>query len=150
MIAIERIDHVVLRTAQLETMLEFYAQVLGARLERSLEDLGLYQLRAGASLIDVVDVSAPLGKAGGAAPGEDARNLDHFCLKLVDFDADVINAHLRHCGVEPGEVAQRYGAEGTGPSIYIKDPDGNTVELKGPPEPRSLLSDGGTGAATNL
>ena len=135
MIQIERIDHVVLRTAQLEAMLEFYARVLGVKLERSLEDLGLYQLRAGASLIDIVDVEGPIGKPGGAAPGRSGRNLDHFCLKVADFDVAAIGDHLRRCGVETGEVAQRYGAEGTGPSIYIQDPDGNTVELKGPPAP---------------
>ena len=107
--------------------------MLVCREERRLEELGLHQLRAGASLIDLVEVDSPLGRLGGPAAGEQARNVDHFALQLDSFDEAAIRAHLERHGVEPGEVAQRYGAQGTGPSMYIRDPDGNVVELKGPP-----------------
>ena len=97
------------------------------------EKIGLYQLRAGWALIDLVPVDGPSGQKGGAAPGKEARNLDHFCLQIEPFDAEAIIAHLKRHGAEPGPVESRYGAAGQGPSIYVPDPEGNMVELKGPP-----------------
>jgi len=132
-IEIERIDHVVLRIRDVEASLRFYCDALGCTVERSSEALGLYQLRAGASLIDLVPVGGPLGKLGGAAPGSEARNVDHVALSLASFDEAAIRAHLGSHGIEPGDVGERYGADGMGPSMYIRDPDGNVVELKGPP-----------------
>ena len=130
-ISIRRLDHVVIRTCDLERSLRFYSQVLGCREERRIADLGLVQLRCGESMLDLVDVAGPLGKAGGPAPGEGGRNVDHFAVALEEFDEASIRRHLEEHGVEPGEVAQRNGAEGMGPSMYIRDPDGNVVELKG-------------------
>jgi glyoxylase I family protein len=129
---IAEIDHVVLRVTDIDRAIHFYTQVLGCKEERQIEELGLYQLRAGRALIDLVDISAPLGRAGGAAPGKEARNLDHFCVRIEPWDEENIRRTLEECGVEPGPTARRYGAKGTGPSIYIRDPDGNVVELKGP------------------
>ncbi|MFC6671704.1 VOC family protein [Marinobacterium aestuariivivens] len=134
MIQIREIDHLVLRVRKLEPMLRFYRDILGCALERVLEDQGLYQLRAGRGLIDLVTVAGPLGRAGGAPPGADGHNLDHLCLRLEPFDAEAIREYLEGLGVEVGPVERRYGAEGAGPSIYIQDPEGNTVELKGPPD----------------
>ena len=125
------IDHVVLRVRALEPMLAFYCDVLGARLERGPGDLGLAQLRAGSSLIDLVTVDGPLGRMKPRAPDHDAPNLDHFCLQVDPWDAQAILGHLRSHGVEADEPAQRYGAKGLGPSIYVKDPEGNSVELRG-------------------
>ena len=128
------IDHVVLRVRDLERSLAFYARVLGVEEERRVESAGLVQLRAGGALIDLVPVDGPLGRAGGPAPASRGRNVDHIALRIEPFDETALRAHLRRCGVEPGEVARRYGAEGFGPSMYVRDPDGNVVELKGPPE----------------
>jgi len=125
------LDHVVLRCRDVRASRRFYCEVLGCREERVIEDLGLYQLRCGSSLIDLVDLASPLGKAGGAGPGSDARNMDHFAVTLANFDEEKIRAHLALYGVEPGEVSERYGARGNGPSMYIRDPDDNVVELKG-------------------
>ena len=133
MIQIRDIDHIVLRIVELERMLTFYRDVLGCPVERRLDAIGLVQLRAGRSLIDLVPVDGPLGRAGGAPPGREGRNVDHFCLRVEPFDAQAIAAHLRRHGVEPGEAKPRFGAEGRGLSIYATDPDGNVVELKGPP-----------------
>lgn len=130
--AVRGLDHVVLRVRDVPRMVEFYGRVLGCAVERDQKDLGLVQLRAGAALIDLVDVAGKLGREGGAAPGQEGRNLDHICLAVAPFDAAALQRHLETHGVTAGEVAQRYGAEGTGPSLYIKDPEGNTVELKGP------------------
>lgn len=135
MIQIREIDHIVLRVVNLEAMVRFYVEVLGCRVERRLDELGLVQLRAGRSLIDLVPVNGPLGRRGGAPPGAQGRNLDHFCLRIDPFDEAAIRAALEAAGVVVGETATRYGAEGLGPSIYIEDPEGNTVELKGPPMP---------------
>ena len=134
-IEIRGLDHVVLRISDLTRSLRFYVEMLGCREERRVDALGLVQLRAGASLIDLVDVNAPLGKLGGPPPGAQARNLDHLALQLEHFDVARIREHLTAFGVEPGDVAQRYGALGMGPSMYVHDPDGNVVELKGPPGP---------------
>jgi catechol 2,3-dioxygenase-like lactoylglutathione lyase family enzyme len=132
-IQIRTLDHLVLRVVDVERSLRFYCDVLGCTEERRIEPLGLIQLRAGASLIDLVDVRAPLGQAGGAAPGEQGRNVDHFAVELESFDGTAIAAQLAFHGIEAGKVAERYGARGNGPSLYIRDPDGNVVELKGPP-----------------
>lgn len=133
MFAIRHIDHVVLRVADIDVMLHFYVDVLGCTVEKIQQGAGLYQLRAGASLIDLVPVSGKLGSLGGAGPGAEGRNLDHFCLSVAPFDGEAIVAHLQAHGHPAGPVESRYGAEGEGPSIYVKDPEGNTVELKGPP-----------------
>ncbi|HEY1412932.1 MAG TPA: VOC family protein, partial [Rhodopila sp.] len=129
---IRQLDHVVLRVTDLKAMMAFYTDVLGCSVEKVQEDLGLYQLRAGSALIDLVPVDGPLGSMGGAAPGAEGRNLDHFCLRVEPFDGEVIIDHLRAHDADPSTVMSRYGAEGQGPSIYVSDPEGNTVELKGP------------------
>ncbi len=126
------LDHVVLRVTDLDRAREFYCEVLGCQVEVFQKKIGLLQLRAGDSLIDLVPVDGVLGREGGAPPGTQGRNMDHFCLRVRPFDAGAIMAHLRDHGVDPGNVEQRYGAEGMGPSIYLRDPDGNVVELKGP------------------
>lgn len=128
------IDHIVLRVADLDRMIAFYCDALGCHVERREDKIGLVQLRAGSSLIDLVPVDGELGRPGGAAPGVEGRNLDHFCLRIGPFDAGALDAHLARHGIEAGPVKTRYGAEGIGPSIYIEDPEGNGVELKGPGE----------------
>jgi catechol 2,3-dioxygenase-like lactoylglutathione lyase family enzyme len=133
MLAIRDIDHVVLRVADLPAMLAFYCDVLGCTIERRVDDLGLVQLRAGRSLIDLVPVDSPLGRPGGAAPGDGGRNMDHFCVRVEPFDEAAIRRHLASHGVDAGPTESRYGAEGQGPSIYVNDPEDNVVELKGPP-----------------
>ena len=132
-IPIRGLDHIVLRVVDADRMLRFYADVLGCPLEKRQDDLGLIQLRAGSALIDLVSLDGPLGRAGGAGPGAEGRNLDHFCLRIEPFDEPALRAWLSRHGVQASEIAQRFGAEGKGPSLYVSDPDGNVVELKGPP-----------------
>jgi catechol 2,3-dioxygenase-like lactoylglutathione lyase family enzyme len=126
------LDHLVLRARDPVRLAAFYCQALGCTVDRLQDGLGLTQLRAGAALIDIVDVKGELGRAGGSAPGPEGHNLDHFCLKVDPFDGPAIRQHLLDSGFAPGDVVQRFGADGEGPSIYVKDPEGNTVELKGP------------------
>ena len=118
------LDHVVLRVADIDRAIAFYGDVLGCHVERRLPELGLVQLRAGTSLIDLVP----------RTDEDDGRNMDHFAVRVARMDVEAISAHLMRHGIDPGEVRRRYGAEGYGSSLYITDPDGNTVELKGPPE----------------
>jgi len=125
--AIMQLDHVVLRVADMERALRFYVEVLGCSVERRVESIGLVQLRAGASLVDLVPIDPPAGEA--------PRNMDHFALRIEPFEAEALKSYLADRGVEIGELGNRYGAEGDGPSLYIYDPDGNMVELKGPPTP---------------
>ena len=125
------IDHVVLRVKDLEAMIAFYTEVLGCTVERRRDDIGLIQLRAGAALIDLVPVESRLGRQGGAAPGAEGRNLDHLCLAVADFDVERVRAHLLANGITPGEAGLRYGAKGEAMSIYLEDPDGNALELRG-------------------
>jgi glyoxylase I family protein len=132
MFRILQLDHIVLRVNNLQLMLDFYQQVLGCTLERQESDLGLYQLRAGQSLIDLVPVNQPLGHQGGKAPELQGHNMDHLCLRIEPFDAQALHSYLLSKGVSAGPVESRYGAEGQGPSIYIQDPEGNRIELKGP------------------
>ena len=132
MINIQNIDHIVLRVADLDAMTRFYVDVLGARPEKSDDTLGLYQLRVGTSLIDLVPVQSRLGRSGGAAPGAEGRNVDHICFRVLPWDGAAILKHLAAHGFE-GTIVSRYGADGNGPSVYVTDPENNVVELKGPP-----------------
>lgn len=132
MIHIREIDHLVLRVVDLERMLRFYCGVLGCTVERRQDAIGLVQLRAGRSLLDLVPVDGQLGRAGGAPPQKEGRNLDHFCFRVEPFDEAAMRRHLAAHNVQAGALATRNGAEGEGPSIYIADPEGNVVELKGP------------------
>jgi glyoxylase I family protein len=130
---LRQIDHVVIRARDPAALEVFYREVLGCTVERRQDGIGLVQLRAGASLIDLVDVDGKLGRMGGAAPGREGHNMDHLCLRIDPFDREAIAAHLQAHGVAVGDYGSRYGAEGEGPSQYLSDPEGNVVELKGPP-----------------
>ena len=132
MIHIRQIDHIVLRVVDLDAMIRFYCDVLGCTVERRQDDIGLVQLRAGSALVDLVPVDGKLGRQGGAAPGREGRNVDHVCFRVEPFDEAAIRARLGVVGVACGPVESRYGAGGEGPSIYLQDPEGNTLELKGP------------------
>jgi glyoxylase I family protein len=132
MIPVRDIDHLVLRVRDIEAMRRFYCDVLGATHVAWRPEFGMSHLKVGRSMIDLITVDGKLGKAGGAAPGREGRNLDHLCLRVEPFDQDAIVAHLKGHGIEVGEIQRRYGAEGNGISIYVTDPEGNMVELKGP------------------
>ncbi|OAJ60592.1 lactoylglutathione lyase [Paraburkholderia ginsengiterrae] len=138
-IHIREIDHIVIRATNVEAMSRFYCDVLGCRVEKEQRELGLTQLRAGRSLIDLLQVGARLDHAENGVPGA-GRNMDHVCLRIEPFDADALKAHLVEHGARLGELGLRYGADGFGPSLYLFDPEGNMVELKGPPEAARMTS----------
>ena len=130
---LKQIDHVVLRIRDLDASLRFYRDVLGCTLDKVQDKIGLWQVRAGSSLIDLVPLTGALGSLGGAGPQKEGRNVDHFAIEIDRFDETAIRAHLAFHNVTITDSGRRYGAKGDGPSIYVLDPDGNSVELKGPP-----------------
>jgi len=131
MLSISGIDHIVLRTNCLQAMLDFYCHVLGCEIERQTDKtVGLTQLRAGSALIDLVDVDSELGRLGGDSPTKLENNVDHFCLQLTNESIEEVSRHLLLHDIDVGKFEERYGAQGFGKSVYINDPQGNTVELK--------------------
>ena len=120
--SIRMIDHVVLYVADVERSVAFYREVLGCEVVRRNAAANLTHLSAGSSMIDLLP--RPEGLEGA--------NVDHVALQIAPFEAEALVAHLRAHGVEPTDVRDRFGAEGTGPSLTFADPDGNTIELKGP------------------
>ena len=133
MFRLKSLDHVVLRVTDVERCLVFYETVLGCTVEQARVDIGLYQLRAGDSIIDLADVAGPVGSEGGPAPEATGHNMDHFCVRVEPFDEDQLRRHFASHGVEAGPVLNNWGGDGRGPSLYIKDPEGNGIEVKGPP-----------------
>ncbi len=129
-IEIRALDHIVLRTRNLDAMLHFYCDILGCPIERELAELGLTQLRAGSALIDLVTVESELGQLGGQPPQQNGRNIDHFCLQLAPFEENELIQYLHSHDIQTEDFAERYGAQGFGRSLYINDPEGNVVELK--------------------
>lgn len=121
-LSIANIDHIVLKVRDMERAISFYRDVLGCSVEREVESIGLVQMRAGACMIDLVPREAD-------AAGND---LDHFCIRIKDWDEQHVRDELKSHGIDAPGAVSRYGAEGDGPSIYIEDPDGTVVELKGP------------------
>ena len=120
---VAELDHVVLRCRDQSRSLDFYTRVLGCHEERRIDAIGLVQLRAGASMIDLVPADPP--------PTHEGRNVDHVCIGVDAADMDEVVRWLRGEGVEVlGDPAERYGARGMGVSVYALDPDGNIVELK--------------------
>lgn len=131
MITPKAIDHIVLRTDRYQELIDFYCNVIHCTFERaSSDELGLTQLRAGNALIDIVDVNGKIGQSGGPAPQETGNNVDHFCLQIEPFEEHELQTYLEGCGVVCGEFQDRYGAQGMGRSIYIKDIAGNNLELR--------------------
>src|SRR5262245_34081954 len=120
---VAELDHVVVRCRDQARSLDFYVRILGLTEARRLDFIGLIQLRAGASMVDLVPADPP--------PTHEGRNVDHFCLGVTAPDMQALVDHLRSENVEVlGDPTERYGARGQGLSVYVLDPDGNIVELK--------------------
>jgi len=131
LVKIAEIDHVVFRCRDQAKMLDFYTRLMGLAEERRIAQIGLIQLRAGRSMIDLV----PCDGAEQKSNEDDGRNVDHVCLGIEASDMEALARHLKASGVEVmGEPAIRYGAHGMGLSIYLRDPEGNVIELKQMPK----------------
>jgi catechol 2,3-dioxygenase-like lactoylglutathione lyase family enzyme len=119
------LDHIVLDVADVERALAFYVDQLG------LEPMRVDEWRAGQILFPSVRIDAGtiIDLLAGAPTGE---NLDHLCLVIEPTDLDALAASGRFEVVDG--PATRFGARGNGTSLYIRDPDGNTVELRHYPD----------------
>ena len=119
MLKIKGLDHIVLRTNQIDQMQAFYCDVLGCKVERVNKAVGLVHLRAGEHLIDLLYVDqSPTGK-----------NLEHFCLRVESFNYDILQKHFQNHGIETLRYGNRYSGLGHGFSFYVSDPDGNEIEF---------------------
>lgn len=121
MFEIKSIDHIVLRTTQLDKMLFFYCDVLGCVIENKQEAIKLTQLRVGDNLIDLLVVDESIQAKH--------RNLEHFCLRIAPFNYPQLKAYFEKYEIEAKHFGNRYGSKGMGDSFYISDPEGNEVEL---------------------
>ena len=123
------IDHVVLIVDDLERAVKWFAEVVGATEEHSLRQFGMVQLRAGASMIDLVDAASEKGE--WARPKVDGgRNMDHLCLEIGPVTKAAMEAHLQKHELAVEETGWRSGAKGQGYSWYIRDPWDHQIELK--------------------
>lgn len=129
--ALEGLDHVVLLVDDMVAARTFYTEVIGCTVDNALPQYGMLQLRAGAALIDLVAYASAEG-AWAKPDVAGGRNMDHVALATGPWDPDALRAHLAANDVEIVEEGIRYGARGDGYSIYVRDPAGNTIELKGP------------------
>jgi catechol 2,3-dioxygenase-like lactoylglutathione lyase family enzyme len=123
--AVRGIDHVVYRVRDPERMVAFYQEVLGCRVDHRQEQLGLVHLRAGTALVDLVRAEGPL-------PEPEQGNVAHLCLRIDPWEPGRLADHFAALGIAITLAGANYGAEGTGPSLYLRDPEGNLLELKGP------------------
>jgi catechol 2,3-dioxygenase-like lactoylglutathione lyase family enzyme len=126
---LEGLDHVVLLVGDMDVARRFYCEVVGCSIDRELPQYGMLQLRAGVSMIDLVDISGEEG-TWARPPVDGGRNMDHVCLATCGFDVEELRKHLAGHGVDIGEEGIRYGATGDGYSVYFNDPFGNQIELK--------------------
>src|SRR3546814_11580826 len=120
--ALRGLDHIVLRVVDLDRMLGFYKQVLGCTDERAQPEIGLHQLRAGRALIDLVPVDGKLGAMGGAPPGREGRNVDHFALAIEPFDEPAIRPPLPRHAVAIEPAGHPPGANADGPPTPTSPP----------------------------
>jgi glyoxylase I family protein len=126
------IDHVVLLVDDMNRATAFYTEVIGCSVDNDLPQYGMRQLRAGAALIDLVDISTPEGE-WARPPVAGGRNVDHVALALGPADPEAVRGHLVEHGIEIVEEGDRIGALGDTLSFYILDPAGNQIELSFPP-----------------
>jgi glyoxylase I family protein len=127
------LDHVVFLVDDMARAVDFYARVLGCTPGYSYPKLGMEQVWCGAALIVLWDITHP-GAAAAVPPVAGGRNVDHVCIATSTFDHAAMRAHLAAQGVEIEREAFHGGARGMGHSVYIRDPWGNRLELKGPAE----------------
>ncbi|WP_394175942.1 VOC family protein [Thalassotalea litorea] len=132
MLTPQHIDHIVLNAQQSpQEMLNFYCQVLGCVVERQEPEFHLTQLRAGFSIIDLLTGPNQAEHIQAAKDIDRSKpNVDHFCLTVNEtIDAQLLEWFADH-GIECSDIHDNYGAQGFGESVYIKDPLGNTIEIK--------------------
>lgn len=132
MLTVTAMDHIVLNVRDMDTILDFYINVLGLQGERieayQQGDVPFPSVRINAdTLIDLFPVQA----AATDAPTQQPEHLNHFCMVIAKADMQQVIAHLESHGVtiEEGPIT-RWGAHGNGTSIYFCDPEGRQIEIR--------------------
>lgn len=120
MFKVTGIDHLVLRSNNIEKMVNFYVNILGFSIEKINEDIGITHFRMGDHLLDLLKVTEKPSKE---------KNLEHFCLRILPFDYESLKHYFQQHNIELLRYGKRYSAQGMGDSFYIKDPDGNEIEF---------------------
>ena len=126
------IDHIAINVDDVERSIAFYHEALGLDVERYEEfrdgKIGFPSVRVTAQT--VIDLMP-----GGAITKPERHPLNHFALTLATNELNSLRERLLQHEVEIVEEAKpRWGAQGNEPSMKVRDPDGNIVELKAPPE----------------
>jgi catechol 2,3-dioxygenase-like lactoylglutathione lyase family enzyme len=127
------LDHIVLNVEDDETIIDFYTKVLMLSAER-LEDYRSGEVpfpSVRINLHTVIDLFPKKLWDQDILSGKGFRNLNHFCLSLTQRDWEDLHGRLlnNRIPIREGPV-QRWGAQGTGTSIYFTDPEGNTIEAR--------------------
>ena len=159
---LQRIDHIVIRCRDFPRMFDFYHRILGCTIDEPRDEYvnrfggALTHLRAGSCYIDLLaydtnhltDEGREAAKrmhGGGVGLGDknledvqlssESSTLDHLCLRVDPFDQQQMQSYLEGENVHIVAMGdRRLGADGVGPSVYVSDPEGNVIELKGSPE----------------
>ncbi len=119
------LDHLLLLVDDMDAAVDFYQMVVGATVASRLEQYAMTMLDAGISQVALVDWTRPEG-AWARPPVDGGRNIDHFALSLTTSDEALVRRHLAAHGAEIVEDMEEDGRL----SLYIRDPAGNTVELR--------------------
>lgn len=126
------IDHIVLTVADVDRSLRFYVDELGLRPERVDEwrrrEVFFPSVRIDDTTIIDLFATPPTEPDVENRPEPVGANLDHFCVVVEPTDLDAVARSGRFEVVDG--PARRWGARGDGTSLYVRDPDGNVVELR--------------------
>jgi catechol 2,3-dioxygenase-like lactoylglutathione lyase family enzyme len=123
MVRVRGLDHVVLNCQDVDRSLHWYVEELG------LQPVRVDQWRAGTAPFPSVRVDDAT-IIDLLAADRSGVNVDHLCLVLEPTDLGVLAASGRFDVVGDGPVGGLFGARGYATSLYVRDPDGNTVELR--------------------
>ena len=126
-------DHIVLNVVDENEMMDFYANVLEMAPERLKDyqtgEVPFPSIRLNSDTIIDLFPKKMWQKAAGTGRGR--VNLNHFCLSMekAEWDRLVKRLEVYKVTIEEGPVP-RWGAHGTGTSIYFRDPEGNLIEAR--------------------
>ena len=130
MVSVTGFDHLVLTCRKARATRAFYEGLLGFRVTNELPQWGMTELTAGNAVIVLVDATSKEGEWAASPKGE-GENMNHYCLRLKSFDEAGLRTLLARNGIAIEEEQHEHTSEGAEHAFYVRDPDGNYVELRG-------------------